>query len=168
MPIRLPERCGPDCIAGFRSAAVQRHLDACRLADNERRTGAVYLWGYSIEMLLKAAFFRAFGYDSQRPITAADLRAAVQLAPSLGYAWPAGANLHHLPGWSQLLVRLRANLPNEAYPSLAFASRIQRRAVHVYQVWRETLRYHENRAYEFEVRAVRECAEWFLTHAAEL
>lgn len=168
MPLRLPNRCGPDCIAGFRAAAVQRYRDACRLADGERRTGAVYLWGYSIEMLLKAAFFRAFGYDDHRPITTADLRAAIQLAPSVGYTWPAGGNLHHLPAWGQLLVRVRSHLPSAAYSTRQFPGRILTRTVQAYQVWREMLRYHENRAYEHEVRTVRASAEWFFAHAAQL
>ena len=60
MPRRLLERCDPDSIREFRAAARQRFDDALAMADQGRRTGAVYLWGYTSEMLLKAAYF-SFG-----------------------------------------------------------------------------------------------------------
>ena len=101
-------------------------------------------------------------------ITTADLRAAVQLATSAGYVWPSGGNLHHLPAWGQLLIRTRSVISGAGYPDPALPGQIVTRAVRVYQIWRETLRYHQNIAYEFEVRTVRECAEWFLEHAARL
>ena len=41
MPMRLPERCGLDSIAGFRAAAVQRCTDAVALSNNGRRTAAI-------------------------------------------------------------------------------------------------------------------------------
>ena len=165
MPVRLPERCGPDCIAGFRAAAVQRHLDACRLADNERRTGAVYLWGYSIEMLLKAAFFTAFRYRVWQPITTRDLTAARELAPAVGVRW--AGNLHHLPSWCRLLIGTRTEFGLE-YPNPFFAPTLTQHADRVYLLWRETLRYHDNVAYDHEVRAVRQSAEWFHQHAHRL
>lgn len=168
MPSRLPERCGPDTILGFRAAAVQRFSDGSRLADTGRRTAAVYLWGYTVEMLLKAGYFSAFGYDPRRPIAVADLGAAKQLAGSVGYAWPSGGNLHHLPAWSQLLIRARSMIAGAGYSNPSLPAQITTRAVRVYQVWRETLRYHQNIAYEFEVRTARECADWFLENATRL
>ena len=50
MPKRLPERWQPECIREFRAAARQRYNDGLALAGQGRRTGAVYLWGYSAEI----------------------------------------------------------------------------------------------------------------------
>ena len=36
------------------------------------------------------------------------------------------------------------------------------------QLWRETLRYHKNRAYLYEVRQVREATEWLLVNSDDL
>lgn len=168
MPVRLPDRCGPDTVLGFRTAAEQRYTDGVQLAGADRRTAAVYLWGYAVEMMLKAAYFQAFGYDPRRAIATADLRAARELASALPFQWPQGGNLHHLPAWATLLVRTRTQLAHTAYPNPLFPAEVVSRAVRVFEVWRETIRYHQNTAYEFEVRAVREQTEWFLEHAARL
>ncbi len=57
MPRRLLDRCNDDSLREFRAAARQRFNDALVLAANGRRTGAIYLWGYAVEMTLKAAYF---------------------------------------------------------------------------------------------------------------
>ena len=50
----------------------------------------------------------------------------------------------------------------------AFAADVQRCGQRVWQLWRETLRYHKNRAYLYEVRQVREAAEWLLVNSDDL
>ncbi len=166
MPVRLPDRCGPDCIAGFRAAAMQRCADAVALASNGRRTAAIYLWGYAVEMWLKAAYFTAFRYRGDQPITATDLRAVIELAPSVGVAW-AGRNLHHLPSWARMLIETRQEFGLE-YPTRLFSADLIRNTNRVYLIWRETLRYHPNVAYDHEVGAVRRCVDWFRDHADSL
>jgi hypothetical protein len=166
MPIRLPDRCGPDTVIGFLAAAEQRYADGLRLAETDRRTGAVYLWGYAVEMLLKAAYFRVVGSGPRQPILRDDLRAAVDLAPTVNCHFP-GRNFHHLIGWSDLLICTRLAL-GQPYSDPRFPAAITHHTRRVYQVWRETLRYHQNTAYQFEVTAVREGVEWFLEQAARL
>src|SRR5437588_276642 len=51
MPRRLLERCQPDSIREFRAAGRQRFDDALALAAAGHRTGAIYLWGYTAEMI---------------------------------------------------------------------------------------------------------------------
>ena len=51
MPKPLLSRLQPDSIAEFRAAARQRFLDGEVAAANDRRTVAVYLWGYAAEMI---------------------------------------------------------------------------------------------------------------------
>lgn len=171
MPDRLPDRCRPDSIAEFRAAALRRYGDGLALAETgvrERRTGAIYLWGYAVEMVLKAAVFSAFGYDEREEITGPDLNAVKGLAPDLGLVWPKNANLHRIDLWSQVLVRLRVDDPTASDASLADTDVILARSVRVLRVWRETLRYHPNTAYGHEVRVVRRECEWFLRWADEL
>ncbi len=69
MPRRLIDRCQPDCIREFRLAARQRFDDALVLAASGRRTGAIYLWGYTAEMTLKAAYFSLIGMAETDTIT---------------------------------------------------------------------------------------------------
>lgn len=81
MPRRLLQRCQPDSIAEFRSASRQRYDDGLSLAIQGRRTGAIYLWGYAIEMTLKAAYFSFIGKGVRDPITwSGDLLPAIRTA----------------------------------------------------------------------------------------
>ena len=69
MPRRLLERCRPDSIREFRAAARQRFDDGLSLAAAGRRTGAIYLFGYTAEMILKAAYFSLSGLTETDTIT---------------------------------------------------------------------------------------------------
>lgn len=166
MPRRLLERCRPDSIGGFVAAAEQRHHDGNVLAMNGRRTAAIYLWGYAVEMLLKAAYFRAVGFPSPQPITFADLRSAAARAPTLGVVW--SGNFHDLRAWADLLIAHRAATSGLGYGSVAFATQLAAQARGIQTVWRETLRYHKNIAYLFEMRDARAIVEWFMAYAAIL
>jgi hypothetical protein len=72
MPRPLRQRWQPDSIAEFLLAARQRYDDGLTLASHGRRTGAIYVWGYAAEMLLKASFFRLIGVPAGRPLTVAN------------------------------------------------------------------------------------------------
>ena len=51
---------------------------------------------------------------------------------------------------------------------LLFASAVLTRSARLYRTWRETLRYHRNVAYPYEVRDTRAAVEWFYAHLQEL
>ncbi|MCI0460386.1 MAG: hypothetical protein L0Z62_25820 [Gemmataceae bacterium] len=57
-------------------------------------------------------------------------------------------------------------------PATAFAPPfgldVQRCGQRIEQLWRETLRYHKNDAYLYEMRQVREAVEWLLVNAPTL
>ena len=78
MPKPLLDRLQPDSIAEFRLAAQQRFLDGEIAGDRDRRTAAIYLWGYAVEMLLKAAYFEVDGFPERQPILIQDLKNAVK------------------------------------------------------------------------------------------
>jgi hypothetical protein len=165
MPRRLLDRCQPDCIREFRAAARQRFDDALALAGHGRRTGAIYLWGYTAEMTLKAAYFALVGLADTDVITwNAHLQPAIQRGRTMGVAWPPQGAGHNVRAWAELLVRVRALSPATAWaPPLDH--QVQRYGQRIGQIWRETLRYHKNVAYWYEMNQVREAAEWFLVHS---
>jgi hypothetical protein len=168
MPRRLLDRCRPDSIREFRAAAHQRFDDALAMAGRGRRTGALYLWGYTAEMTLKAAYFSLIGLSETHVLTwNADIQPAINRGRDLGIAWPAQGAGHNVRAWAEFLVAVRAMSPATAYAS-PFDLEVQRRGQRLAQLWRETLRYCKNNAYWYEMRQVREAAEWFLVHARVL
>jgi hypothetical protein len=161
----LPDRWQPESIREFRAAARQRFDDGLALAAAGRRTGAIYLWGYSAEMTLKAAHFSLTLAETD-PITwAAEIFPAIQHGRiARGIAWPVAGQGHNVRAWAELLVTERAATPGAAYPP-RFGREVQACGQRVSQLWRETLRYHKNVAYLHEVARVREAAEWLLVNS---
>ena len=161
MPIRLLDRCQPDCIREFRAAARMRYIDGLSLAGEGRRTAAIYLWGYAAEMTLKAAYFARLGIGETDPLTWRDhLVPAINVGRAMQIYWPVPGQGHNVRAWAELLVAT-----NAASYAPAFALEVQRQGQRIGQLWRETLRYHKNVAYLFEVQKVREATEWFLVHS---
>lgn len=164
MPRRLPDRWQPECIREFRASARQRFDDALALAAAGRRTGAIYLWGYCAEMLLKAAYFAVIGVADTDPITwNGDIVPGINRRRiTFHIVWPHPGQGHNVRAWSELLVLERVALAM-GFPR-RFEREVQRQGQRVGQIWSETLRYHKNLAYLHEVTQVREAAEWFLVN----
>lgn len=161
MPRYLPDRFQPDSIAGFRSAARQRFADAEALRRADRRSGAIYLYGYSAEMILKSAFFQCQGFSESQRIELRDLISALQRNASR-------PNLHHLGLWADVLVQFRISTPGFAYPDPTFGTLIRSKASAIYQIWRETIRYHKNLAYLHELNRIRNDVQWLYAHGRDL
>jgi len=168
VPKTLRDRCQPDSIREFHAAARERFLDGVSLSASDRRTAAVYLWGYVAEMTLKAAYFRFLGFAEDRHVTFQDLQNAVARGRSLGIGWPQSGWGHNVRAWAELLVNARASVPGQAYPSTRLGAMIQRTGQRLERIWSETLRYHKNVAYPYEVNQARDAARWFLLHARQL
>jgi hypothetical protein len=170
MPRRLIDRCQPDSIREFRASARQRYNDGLALAGAGNRTAAIYLWGYAAEMTLKAAYFSLLGLAEDQTITVpGHIQPAInrgRAAPLL-IAWPNQGAGHNVCAWAELLVGVRALPPAMPY-AFVFGIQVQRCGQCIWQLWRETLRYHKNRAYPYEVRQVREATTWLLTNSEDL
>ena len=68
--------------------------------------------------------------------------------------------------WAELLVLERATHPNPATAySADFGNQVQANGQRISQLWNETLRYHKNKPYAYEIRQVREAAEWLLVNS---
>lgn len=168
MPTRLPARCVADSIREFRAAAQRRYQEGMSLAAAGQRTAAIYLWGYTAEMTLKAAYFSLIGLPEHAPITWGNhLVPAINAGLALNISWPNQGKGHNVRAWSELLVLTRAANSTTAY-SAAFARDVQRSGQQIGQLWNETLRYHKNVAYLHEVRQVRVATEWFLVNSQSL
>jgi hypothetical protein len=170
MPRRLIDRFQPESIREFRASARQRYNDALALAGAGNRTAAIYLWGYTAEMTLKAAYFTLFGLAEGDVITVpGHIQPAInrgRTAP-LSIAWPTPGAGHNIRAWAELLVGVRALASATAY-NPAFAGQVQGCGQRIWQLWRETLRYHKNHAYLYEVRQVQDAAAWLLVHVDDL
>lgn len=162
MPRPLIERCQPDNIREFRAAAQRRFDEGLALAASGHRTGAIYLWGYTAEMIVKAAYFSLRALPAMVPIRwMPDIRAAIARGRSLGVAWPQQGEGHNVRAWADLLVMERAatGIP---YAPAHFGAVVQAMGQRFERLWRETLRYHKNVAYVYEVAQIRDAAEWFV------
>ena len=119
-------------------------------------------------MILKAAYFSVIGLLETDPVTRAKhLRPAINSGRSKGIAWAGEGAGHNVRAWAELLVAERALSPTTAF-SPPFGLEVQRRGRRIEELWRETLRYHRNLAYHYEVRQVREAAEWLLVNSNSL
>jgi hypothetical protein len=157
MSLPVSKRLPDDSVQSFLKAASQRWKDAEALRRSGRRLAALYLMGYSTEMILKAAYFKSIGFASTRPIEEEKRKKAMAEYKDLGMANKVGG--HDLTGWAQLLVakRYALSIPYE----LDFGRQLVNQAQQVHSHWRETLRYHSVSIYTSELLAVRGAASWF-------
>lgn len=168
MPKRLRDRWRPECIREFRAAARLRFNDGLSLAGQGRRTGAIYMWGYSAEMALKAAYFSLTLADTVTLMWGTHIQPAIQHGRNAhSIPWPNHGQGHNVRAWSELLVAERASLPGRAYDAVS-GRQIQTCGQRIGLLWSETLRYHDNLAYPHEVTQVRLAAEWLLANLQTL
>jgi hypothetical protein len=170
MPRRLLTRCLPDSVREFRASARLRYDDGLTAAAGGRGLAAVYLWGYSAEMLLKAAYFTVLGVGEGTSLQmAVHVNPAIQLGRGLGIAWPQGGQGHNVRAWAELLILERATNPGPAMAYDAdFGKQVQANGQRISQLWNETLRYRKNRPYTYEVTQVREAVEWLIVNSTFL
>jgi hypothetical protein len=171
MPRSLPARWQPESIREFRAAALRRYEEgiSLALAGREYRTGAIYLWGYAAEMTLKAAYFRLLGLAETAVIGwGANILPAINRGRNvLGVVWPVPGQGHNVRAWADLLIAERAAMLGAAYAPV-FGLQVQECGQNIGSLWSETLRYHKNVAYLYELRRVREAVEWLLVNDAML
>lgn len=164
MPRRLLARWQPESIREFRASARQRYNDALSLTAAGRRTGAIYLWGYSAEMTLKAAYFSLTLSETQPISWAGHILAAIIHGRMVhGIAWPRRGEGHNVRAWAELLIAERAATPGMAFAP-QFGRDVQTCGQQIGGLWSETLRYHKNVAYMYEMTQVREATEWLLSN----
>lgn len=119
-------------------------------------------------MTLKAAYFALIGLGETDVIRWPNhLLPAIERGRAMGLAWPKQGAGHNVSAWAELLVAERALSPATAFVA-PLDLNVQRCGQRLWQLWRETLRYHKNNAYLYEVRQVREASEWLLANSDRL
>ena len=115
-------------------------------------------------MTLKAAYFSLLGRMETSLLTwHGDIIPAINAGRGKGIAWPTQGQGHNVRAWAELLVIERTATPGAAYPPL-FGQEVQACGQSIGQLWSETLRYHKNVAYLYEMNQVRAAAEWLLVN----
>lgn len=170
MPRPLFQRLAPhNSIREFTLAGLQRYRDGLRLIDAGRRLGAIYLLGYSAEMLLKAAYFSHLGFGDTQPVQKSDLEAAVGKKVTSQAAQlntPVTSDYHDIRCWAALLIAYRA-FKNSPYPATV-GQTLSANVAAVQALWKVTLRYHRNQASPSEAARVRQACAWLVRNRQEL
>ena len=110
---KLVERAGEDTLGKLEAAALSRIREAEALYTAGQRLGAVYLYGYVIEISLKAAYYRVIGLIPatliQKKLHRRPAEDAIENMKTLP-AHPHGGPLpgHHFVGWARLIEQERA------------------------------------------------------------
>ena len=168
--IPLADHIAPDSIGRLRRAAQGRFEEAVMLIAKKRYLTALYLFGYSVEMCLTAAYFRRVGFDSNRPIDretrARRMAQARQLRTSADEPMMS-SDPHPLVGWARFLEwqRSQTKLSNEDSQRLKEAIH---RAEKVYKHWRPHLRYKTSDVALNQLNEVHWGAAWFLGQQGRL
>jgi hypothetical protein len=140
-------------------AAWERFWDGCDLATSPtdgRNTGALYLFGYVVEIVLKIGFFRTIGTPPHTPVRPL-LNAIKQHA-----AWTRNNNLHDVTSLARVLIAERAacGMPYDPIFAGILALHVQTIVAH----WREVVRYRHTLASQEELSEVFQSTEWILSN----
>jgi hypothetical protein len=163
----------PHTIGRFRLAAWSRYREGNQLAiaaahqnSPAWRHGAIYLFGYVVEIVLKAAYFRLRPANAHGTIGLPDLHNARNRASSHFHVhWP-GTNLHYLPGWAGLLIQERYSVGRPyAQP---FAGALRAHVSRMALLWAESIRYYYSRPSLAEVGTAHAAARWLISHLPRL
>lgn len=147
----------------YELAAEQRLFDAMAIALTDGREisrGSIYLYGYVVEMVLKASYFRVAGADPAEPVS------FVSIARSLGKGRLSATEQHSLPLLHMALLIVRAHGGRVLPPSLA--DELSRRVERAAKAWSVGLRYDGRDVPTAEPAQMYEDAAWFFAHRALL
>src|SRR5258706_8284928 len=169
MPGVLSRLSTDDSISQFEAAAQQRFEEATLLLYGSRSYAAIYLYGYSIEMWLKAAYFHNEGIIANvtSPIMTADRDRAWRQRTASG-APARQTNKHDLEIWAHLLIYIRrtAGIHPPYVPLLENTLLSYTRGLRDH--WNVEMRYQHASVLPVEVKSVRIAAEWVMMNYLSL
>ena len=146
----------PDRIRAFVGAASNRFEEAGLLAQHGHRLAAIYFYGYSVEILMKAACFRLDGRGITEEIDEAYRKSVAAKADTVHGIRINGP--HDIVGWARLMVQLRTLQKPDSDP--AFLRQFVTKAMAVARNWVPDMRYRSTVVTERELGQVREVATW--------
>jgi hypothetical protein len=149
-----------DSIAQFEIAALQRFEEATLLVYGLRAYSAVYLYGYAIEMWLKAAYFHNEGViaNINSPVTDADRARAWAQRVAAG-APARRTNQHDVEIWAHLLIYIRRTAGIHAPYIPLIESTLLNYSAGLRDHWNVEMRYQHAPVQPVEVNSVRTVAE---------
>jgi hypothetical protein len=167
----LANHLAPDTINNLERAAGQRIEDANRLMEQKRFLAALYFFGYSVEMVLSAAYYRSAGFSPNMPIDR-DARQR-RMAKARQLTMTTGQPLmesdpHPLVGWARFLEWQRSASRELTAPEVQLLKEAIRHAGLVYRHWRPELRYKTSQVTGDQIEEVRRSASWFIKHREDL
>lgn len=168
----LADQVAFDTIDRLIAAARGRFAEAEWLRDGGYLMAAVYLYGYSAEMVLGASLVRIrFGKAPDDEISREE-REAIR-KPAKGRSRMIDDLSHPIDGLASLLIAERNDRRAQGghKPSRAEAELEQILSEHARSIganWRPRLRYQALTPTDDEIEAVREAAAWLLAHLDEL
>jgi hypothetical protein len=152
---------GPDSVHDFERAADQRYAEATFLAANGLHVGgAVYLFGYVAEMVLKSATFRFLkGGKATDPISEGERKAVEKMIKTDLKPHPNYNQLiqgpHNFLSWANWLV-----LVSGTRYSPQLGSDIISNAENVFNHWDPNMRYHELSVTPAGLAVVQTSTDW--------
>lgn len=161
----LADRLAPDTVNSLKRAAELRVEDANRLIDQGRLLASLYLFGYSVEMVLCAAYFRNAGFAPNLCIDRDTRHRRMTRARQLMLM---EGDPHPLVGWARLLEWQRSTDGRLTSGETRLLKDAIERAGLVYRHWRPELRYKTAQVTEGQIEEVRRSATWFIQHRESL
>ena len=166
----LADRLAPDTVSQLERAAALRHDDGLALLHAKHGLAAVYLFGYSAEMCLAAAYFRAAGFAAKRAIDRDELRRHMTRARNLQDADGKplmNSDPHPLVGWARFL-RWQRTASKISAVNLRRVDDAICNAELLYKHWRPELRYKVVEVTTPQLAEVSMASTWFLKQRGRL
>lgn len=166
----LIDHLAPDCIARLERAAVQRFDEAEGLLPQKRFLAALYLFGFSVEMCLTAAYFRSVGVKPNTPIHRDTRRIHMGKArqQQVDGQYLMDHDPHSLVGWARFLQWQRQASPSLTKPCAQRLKEAVHQAETVYKHWRPELRYKTVEVNKTQLDETHRAAAWFIEQQGRL
>jgi len=150
---------GAETINGYTAAAAERFAEGSHLLASGNHGGAIYLFGYVAELVVKAATYRLFGLGPSAKVEAG-FRRSVEWMMGRDALKPRGP--HDILRWAEWLLLSKPALTGAAYP-LGLTIDFMFHAHVIDANWSPEMRYHRL-AVEFDAAlAVQTSTRWVMT-----
>jgi len=167
----LAAHLAPNTVRLLERAAGERFEEGERLKRQYRLLAGVYLYGYSVEMCLAAAYFRRAGFATNDVIDEDVRRRRMAQARQLMHrdGSPIMSNAPHpLDGWARYLQWHRCQAGTPAPAEEKRLNEAVRKAKLVYKHWRPELRYKTTHVSAGQFDEVHRCVRWFIEQMGRL
>ena len=154
--LRTRLELAPETLQDFELAAEEKYWQGCELLSLGHAAGGIYLLGYTAEMVLKYASFRAQGHRPGTPL--AGLFGPVRQWMRVRNPLIDRENYHSLMFWMNYL-RGKRRERGAALPADIDAELV-RRVRRVYSVWWVEMRYRPDQAQPAEVAVMYDDVTW--------